>query len=327
MFKTGDVQNVPHAVLAAACLEASEKPIPSCVPSGFNLKLHSFVACHERISCTDFLQRLGLSRSFFCLPQASQRVQDQRLAFFCSAIPSQDLDANLIRFRPFVAYLERKLGVPVRCVVTSSYEETVEVFGRHDVHLAWLGGLTGIQARLLSPGAEAIAQGAEDANFRSYFIANAQSGLVHSLDFPEALKGKSFTFGSQVSTSGRLIPEYYIRQHFNDLVPEQIFSRVGFSGAHDKTLAAVQSGQFDAGAMDYLIFETKRKAGRVDESKVRVIWETPPYPDNQFTVQGGLDEVFGKGFKEKVKQAIIELDDKVILRLFGRSKFVATSQC
>jgi phosphonate transport system substrate-binding protein len=245
--------------------------------------------------------------------------------FLCSAIPSQNLEANFIRFGPFASYLESKLGVPVRYVTTTSYEATVEAFARHDVHLAWFGGLTGVQARRLSPGAEAIAQGAEDENFKSYFIANTRSGLLRSTSFPDTLRGKSFTFGSKVSTSGRLMPEFFIRKHLNGLGPAQIFSEIGFSGDHLKTLEAVQSGRFDAGVLDYRVFDAESKAGRVDADEVRIIWETPAYPDYQFTIQGDLGDLFGPGFKSKVRQAILDLNDKAILGKFGRSKFIPAS--
>jgi phosphonate transport system substrate-binding protein len=174
----------------------------------------------------------------FLLPHRAFAQEHDTLAFFCSAIPSQDMTASAVRFRPFVTYLEKKLGVPVRYVAATSYETTVEAFARHEVHLAWFGGLTGVLARRLSPGAEAIAQGAEDDNFKSYFIANSRSGLSRSPGFPEGIRGKSFTFGSRVSTSGRLMPEFFIRQHFGGMAPEKLFSRLGFVGDHRRTLVS-----------------------------------------------------------------------------------------
>jgi phosphonate transport system substrate-binding protein len=253
-------------------------------------------------------------------PALAQERDNQ--VFFCSAVPTQDLASNVKRFRRFTSYLEEKLGVPVRYVPAASYEDTVAAFGRHEVHLAWFGGLAGVKARKLSPGAEAIAQGAEDEKFKTYFIASTKTGVSRSAAFPEGLKGRSFTFGSRISTSGYVMPEYFIRKNFNGVGSAAIFSRVGFSGDHVSTLRAVQSGEFDAGALDYRIFEIESKAGRADPSKVQVIWETPPYQDYHFTIQGDLDGIFGPGFNEKVRQAILNLDDVSILKQFDRSKFI-----
>jgi phosphonate transport system substrate-binding protein len=175
------------------------------------------------------------------------------------------------------------------------------------------------------PGSEAIAQGAEDVSFKSYFIANSETGLKSSAEFPAGIEGKTFTFGSRSSTSGRVMPEYFIRKHFSGRGPDEIFKRVGFSGDHSRTLQLVQSGAYQVGVMDYTVYEVEKKAGRVDEGRVSVIWQTPTFPDYQFTIRSDVDKTFGPGFKDKVRQAILTLDDPEILGYFARSKFVPAS--
>ena len=161
-------------------------------------------------------------------------------------------------------------------------------------------------------------------NFKTYFIANAETGLKPSKDFPAGIAGQTFTFGSRASTSGRVMPEYYIRKNLGKS-PDEVFSRVGFSGDHSRTLQLVQSGAYKLGAIDYTVYEIEKKAGKVDAGKVAVIWETPTFPDYQFTIRGDVDNTFGAGFKEKVKQAILGLEDKEILGFFARSKFIPCS--
>jgi phosphonate transport system substrate-binding protein len=179
-----------------------------------------------------------------------------------------------------------------------------------------------VQARKAVPGSQAIAQGAEDVAFKSYFIANAQTGLVKGADLPGGIAGKSFTFGARASTSGRLMPEYFIRKAFPGKTPEQVFSRVGFSGDHSRTLQLVQSGAYDIGALDYSLWELETKAGKVDQSKVGIIWETPTYPDYQWTVRGDLDASHGAGFTERLRTALLTVSDPAILEPFARSKFI-----
>ncbi len=244
--------------------------------------------------------------------------------FLVTAIPHQDEMRNIRRFGRFAEYLEKKLGVPVRYAPTKSYADAVNAFVRNDVQLAWFGGLTGLQARGTLPGSEAIALGIEDKNFASYFIAAASSGLQPSNEFPKGLEGKSIAFGPRTSTSGRLMPEYFIRQALGK-GSDQVFSKVSFSDNHSKTLERVQSGEAQLGVLDYSVYEAEKKAGNVDESKVRVIWKTPPYTDYHFTIRGDVDKVFGAGFKNRVQQAIVDLDDKDILAQFARTKFVPSS--
>jgi len=245
--------------------------------------------------------------------------------FTFTAIPDQDETRLVERFSRFAKYLEAKLGVPVKYVPVKTYPAAVTAFINNDVQLAWFGGFTGVQARHAVPGSEAIAQGAEDVNFKSYFIANSETGLKFSKDFPVGIAGKTLLFGSRSSTSGRVMPEYFIRKHFTGKQPDEIFSRVGFSGDHSRTLQLVQSGAYQVGVMDYTVYEVEKKAGRVDESRVSVIWESPTFPDYQFTIRGDVDKQFGPGFKEKVRQAIVSLADPEILGFFARSKFIPAS--
>jgi phosphonate transport system substrate-binding protein len=256
---------------------------------------------------------------------ASAHATAQSPAFVFTAIPDQDETRLVERFSRFAKYLEAKLSVPVKYVPVKTYPAAVTAFINNDVQLAWFGGFTGVQARHAVPGSEAIAQGAEDVNFKSYFIASRETGLKFSRDFPAGIQGKTFLFGSRSSTSGRVMPEYFIRQHFAGKTPDEIFSRVGFSGDHSRTLQLVQSGAYQVGALDYTVYEVEKKAGRVDENRVTVIWESPTFPDYQFTIRGDVDKQFGAGFKERVRQAILSLDDPEILSYFARSKFIRAS--
>ena len=242
--------------------------------------------------------------------------------FVFTGIPDQDESRLVERFGKVATYLEARLGLPVRYIPVKSYPAAVTAFTNGQVQLAWFGGFTGVQARRAVPGSQAIAQGAEDAAFRTYLIANARTGLAKSPDFPLSIAGKPFSFGSRASTSGRLMPEFFIRGAFPGKTPEEIFSRVGFSGDHSRTIQLVQSGAFEIGAVDYSVWDLDTKAGKVDAKAVRVIWESPPFPDYQWTLRGGMDETYGPGFTDRLRQALLDVTDPAILEPFGRSKFV-----
>lgn len=252
---------------------------------------------------------------------ATTALAQGRPTLVFSAIPDQDETKLVQRFTAFGKHLEAKLGVPVKYLPVKSYAATVTAFKNNQVQIAWFGGLSGVQARLAIPGSEAIAQGAEDTAFKSYFIANAATGIKPMDALPETIKGRTFTFGSRDSTSGRLFPEHFLRQRFGS-APEKVFSRVGFSGDHSRTIQLVQTGAFEVGAVNYLVWDAELKAGKVDGNKVSVIWATPPYPDYNWSVRGDIDATFGAGFKDKLTAAILAIDDKRLLSYFDRSKFV-----
>ncbi|MEE2602306.1 MAG: putative selenate ABC transporter substrate-binding protein [Pseudomonadota bacterium] len=251
--------------------------------------------------------------------------EPQTETFTFTAIPDQDESQLEKRFGGVALYLEEQLGVPVKYVPVKSYAAAVTAFRNNEVQMAWFGGLSGVQARRLVPGSQAIAQGLEDPDFKSYFIANASTGLSPSETLTEAfVEQPSFTFGSKGSTSGRLMPEFYLRETFNQS-PEQLFEKVGFSGDHSATIALVQSGAYATGAVNYKVWEREREEGKIDTDKVQVIWETPGYPDYHWTVRGDLNDSFGDGFTQRVTDALLAIDDPVLLNAFPREKFIPAS--
>lgn len=256
---------------------------------------------------------------FFTSALAQAASPGKTLVF--SAIPDQDETRLEERFGDIASYLSQKLDIPVKYVPVKSYAAVVTAFRNNQVQLAWFGGLSGVQARLRVEGSQAIAQGVEDTTFRTYIIANHSTGLKASDDFPENIAGKTFTFGSKGSTSGRLMPQYYIEEALNKKV-DDIFKRVGFSGNHSKTISLVQSGAYEVGAVNFKVWDKEVEEGKIDTDKVSVIWETPSYPDYQWTIRGDVDEVWGAGFSDRVKAALLDLKDPDLLERFPRSGFI-----
>lgn len=245
--------------------------------------------------------------------------------FIFTAIPDEDETKLVERFQGMADYLSEELDVEVRYIPVKSYAAAISAFRNNQVQLAWFGGLSGVQARDLVPGSEAIAQGTEDAsNFVSHFIAHKSADLEAMDELPEELRGKTFTFGSKGSTSGRLMPEYHIREAFGES-PDDVFSRVGYSGNHTRTLRLVEAGTYQTGVVNFKVWEKELQDGNIDTDQVGIIWTTPPYPNYQWTIRAGVDEKFGEGFKERVTEALLKLDDRELLDNFPRTAFIPAS--
>ncbi|MFD4256221.1 putative selenate ABC transporter substrate-binding protein [Streptomyces sp. NPDC058534] len=244
-----------------------------------------------------------------------------------SAIPDQDPEL-LNRLYPAVA--ERfadATGLRVAYRPVTDYTAVVRAFEIGEIHLAWMGGLTGVQARVRVPGATAIAQRDIDADFHSVFIAGADSGLraFDTIDGLRSLAGHTFTFGSETSTSGRLMPQFFMREAALEL--SDLRGTPGFSGSHDATIEAVATGSFEAGAVNEQVWKASAAAGEIDLSGVRELWRTPGYADYHWLARPDLDETFGAGTGRKVLGLLLNLDprdseDAEILRLFGARSFV-----
>ncbi|MEE2761778.1 MAG: putative selenate ABC transporter substrate-binding protein [Pseudomonadota bacterium] len=266
-----------------------------------------------------FKKLLSTTAIFFALTTVASAE-----TFVFTAIPDQDETALRTRFNQIADHLKSKLNVDTKYIPVKSYAAAVTAFRNNQVQLAWFGGLSGVRARNLVPSSQAIAMGKEDKAFTNYFIAHSSTGLKSNSSFPKELRGKTFTFGSKGSTSGRLMPEYFVRQNFGQ-APDKVFSRVGFSGDHSRTIALVQSGAFQAGTVNPKVWHKELKAGKIDTSKVSVIWETPTYPNYNWSIRGDVDERFGAGFTKKVRRTLLNMRDPNLLKQFPRSAFIPAS--
>lgn len=235
-----------------------------------------------------------------------------------SAIPDEAPTELIRKFEPLGKYLEKELGMPVKFTPVSDYAAVVESLASNRLDLAWLGGFTFVQTRLKTGDAIPLVQREQDEKFTSKFITADPE--VQSL---QDLKGKTFAFGSVSSTSGSLMPRYFMLKDGID--PEQFFKRIAYSGAHDATAAWVEAGKADAGVLNASVWDKLVEAGKIDTDKVRVISTTPPYYDYNWTVRGNLDEAL----VEKIKAAFLALDPtnpehKAILDLQAASRFIET---
>ncbi len=238
-----------------------------------------------------------------------------------SAIPDEAPTELQRKFAPLGKYLEAQTGMKVVFTPVSDYAAVVESLATRKIDLAWLGGFTFIQAKIRTNGtAIPIAQREEDAKFTSKFIT-ADPAIKTLAD----LKGKTFAFGAPSSTSGSLMPRFFLQQA--GLNPETDFKRVAFSGAHDATVAFVAAGKADAGVLNASVWDKLVEQKKVDTDKVHVFATTPPYFDYNWTVRGDLDPALIK----KLTDAFLKLDPanpehKEILGLQRAAKFIPTKK-
>lgn len=259
----------------------------------------------------------------------SQDAQDAQAPLVVGAIPDQDPEKVQRLSEKLATYLEAELDIPVTYQPVTDYAAAVIAFKVGDLDLVWFGGLTGVQARLQVDGAQAIAQRDIDEQFQSVFIANANSSLqpFEAIGGLTALKGRTFTFGSESSTSGRLMPQSFLQQA--DVALKDFKGEVGFSGNHDATIKLVAAGTYEAGALNAQVWDSRLAEGSIDESQVTVLWRTPPYYDYHWVVRPDVETRYGAGFTTKVQAALTGLDasvpqEKELLDLFGANQFIPT---
>ena len=235
-----------------------------------------------------------------------------------SAIPDENPSELLRIYAPFAEYLSRELRMKVQFTPVVDYAATVEGLAAKKLDMVWYGGFTSVQAvRRTNGTARRLVLRQEDAEFKSVFVARPGSGIKGLED----LRGKTFAFGSVSSTSGHLMPRYFLLQA--RITPEKDLKQVAFSGAHDATALWVESGKVDAGALNFLVWDKLVQQQKVDLSKVAVFYTTPPYVDYVWTARGELDQ----GLLDRITAAFLKLDyrnpeHKKLLDLHRTKKYI-----
>jgi len=230
-------------------------------------------------------------------------------------IPSTDPGKIVRESQPLVNYLEKETGSRVELVVPTNYAAVVEAIANDRVDIAYLGGFTFAQASRRA-GVRPLVQRERDRNFHSVFITQPRSGINSLAD----LKGHTFAFGDVNSTSGHLMPAYYMRAASVD---PGVLTKALYTGGHDATALAVANGKVDAGAMDELVFANMMKSGKIMADQVKVFYTTPAFFDYVWAARKGLDPKLSEGFAA----AFLKLDasnpeGKVLLDLLNATKYM-----
>ncbi len=226
-------------------------------------------------------------------------------------------------------HLTEKLGTPVRYEPSTDYTAAVTGLVNNKLDFVWLGGKTTVDALDQGQGhVRVLATRDIDLDFKTYFIANQSllaDGRVSPMDsldgLKEAAKDLTFTFGDVNSTSGHLMPRYFLVQ--SGINPDEAFKSMGYqaSGGHGATLKAVASGASDVGALNFGYWD---KASDADKKAAPIIYTTPGYVDYAWV---GHDRI-GDEMLQRITDAFTSLDgnnakDKAILDAWSaKAKFL-----
>lgn len=224
--------------------------------------------------------------------------------FRFSGIPDADKEQLTRRYEVVARYLAGALGRPAQYVHVPDYTAAVTALASHKIDAAWLGGVTSVQAEQRTPaGVHFVAARATDLRFKSYFVANRawvdRGELVARRDrspqpledlaalAPVLARGR-FSFGAKGSTSGHVMPRWFLRSEVVGLDPRTAFAGppvYQLEGGHSATLSAVASGAVDFGVVNFAAWESAAEPTR---ASAPVIYVTPEYVDYCLVAHGQL---------------------------------------
>lgn len=198
-----------------------------------------------------------------------------------SVLPDQNKAELEKRYRPLLTYLGQETGIHFEFVFSDDYQKLLDGFHHKDFDIVRFGGLTYLNAHL-NDNAQPLVMRDVDTKFVSYYLVAADSTAQSISDF----KGKSFSFGSKLSTSGHLMPRFFLKEQ--NIIPESYFSEVFYSGAHDTTVDWVKQGKVALGVANSDVVNHMYANGDVSKQQVRVLTQTPPYADYVWALQADI---------------------------------------
>ena len=232
-------------------------------------------------------------------------------------LPDEAPDRLTQKYASLIRRLETTLGQEVELIVPSDYGDLVARFAAGEIDVGYFGGLTYLLARD-EAGAEPLVMRDVDARFTSVFVARSDDERATIAEFSGAQLG----FGSELSTSGHLMPRHHFTMEFGR-TPEDHFGRVSFSGAHDRTVEWLLDGKVDIAALSAVTFRQLIADGTVDPDAVRVLYETPIYVDYVFAGSPDLPEEAATAVRDTLLDLSMTDDaDRAILEDLGAARFL-----
>lgn len=200
-----------------------------------------------------------------------------------AVLPDQSRDTLASVHAPLIKYLEETTSFDIELVIPLDYADLLEQFHAGGIDLAWFGGVTFTQAEVRSQANPLVFRDV-DLRFTSCYLAHGDDTRSTVSEF----EGAVLAFGPQLSTSGHLMPRYFLEAQ--GLNPEQFFAATQHSAGHDQTTKLVSDGTVDLGVANCVIVQSLLENNSLDTYDVRIIETTPPYSDYVWAAKASMDD-------------------------------------
>jgi phosphonate transport system substrate-binding protein len=212
-------------------------------------------------------------------------------------LPDQEKASLLAKYSPLVDYLSRQTDLEIELVLSADYATMLDDFHAHRIDIANFGGLTFTEAERRD-NAEPLVMRDTDLNFASCYLVPGADTRQTVRDF----EGEIFAFGPELSTSGHLMPRYFLQAEGLD--PETFFASVQHTSGHDETAIRVRDGAVDIGVANCVIVASMDTNGRLRRNEVRILETTPAYADYVWAIHENMDA----SIKTRLRDAFLALD-------------------
>jgi phosphonate transport system substrate-binding protein len=235
-------------------------------------------------------------------------------------IISTESQANLEElWEPFLAAMAEEMGRPINGFYATDYAGVIEAMGAGKIQIAWYGGKSYIEAAERS-GAEAFAQTVASDGSKGYYahlITHKENPIVGEIDLEKGDGDKyvidnagnlTFAFNDPNSTSGFLVPSYYVFAQ-NGVNPQDAFSELVFAGSHEATAQAVANNQVDVATNNSESMARLQETDAEAFEQVQIIWTSPLIPSDPIAYKSDLPECL----KEELQDFFYNFEDETVL--------------
>lgn len=199
---------------------------------------------------------------------------------------------------PFLKDMEAKLGVPVKAFFAPDYAGIIQGMRFGKVDIAWYGNKSAMEAVDRANGEVFVQTVAADGSpgYWSLLIAHKDNDKINTVE--DVLKNaKDLTFGNgdPNSTSGFLVPSYYVFA-VNNVDAKQAFKRM-VTANHETNAMAVANKQVDVATNNTESLD-RLKANHPDKAaQIKEVWRSPLIPADPIVWRKDLPDADKKELK------------------------------
>lgn len=220
--------------------------------------------------------------------RADWKAEYPELTF--AVVPDENATGTEKRYEPFIQYLSKQLGVPVKLRIANDYAAVIEGQVAGNIQIALYGPSAFARALMNGAKIDAFAMQVNKDGTKGYY-----SVLYVKADSPyqkiEDLKGKNLGLVDPNSTSGNNVPRFEMNKM--GIKPEEFFSNVVYTGSHENAVIALQQGQVD-GAFNWWNDENESMLRRMERKSMakyddfRIIFKSDQIVNSPFAMLNTL---------------------------------------
>jgi phosphonate transport system substrate-binding protein len=206
---------------------------------------------------------------------------------FISTESSQNIKAD---WQPLIDDMEKQTGLKVKAFFATDYAGIIEAMRFNKVQLAWMGNKSAMEAVDRSNG-EVFAQMVNADGTQGYYshmIVHKESPVNNLTDLFSNAKNMSFGNGDPNSTSGFLVPGFYVFAQ-NKMDSKTMF-KVVRSANHETNLLAVANKQVDVATNNSEALDKLKERQPEKLKDIKIIWTSPLIALDPLVMSKGLPE-------------------------------------